>query len=142
MRILPYFFLFLLTFSCTPTAQKNEIKSISASTFGGMLGYGRVVKITKDSIFNETSMAADSTKNSSSKKLNTQYKLQNLITEDQLNELSQVKNGRSNQPVDGTDTKLTIETDKEIFKITNAEDNATWKKIVDKMYSLENLDLK
>ena len=138
MKITSFSLLLIGLLSCTPTAQKTNIKSISVSTYGGDRGYSRTLKITKDSIFDSTTDIADSTKNTSTRILNTQYKLQDLITEEQLNELSKVKNGQSNQLIDATDTTLTIETNKETFKITNADDNPTWKKIVDNIYDISS----
>lgn len=137
MKITSFLILLIGLQSCTSTAQKTNIKSISVSTYGGDRGYSRTVKITKDSIFGETSVAVDSTENSSSKKLNTQYKLQDFVSDAQLNELSKVKSGRSNQPVDGTDTSLIIESDKKTFTITNGESSGLWSKIVDKINSLD-----
>ncbi|WP_300673320.1 hypothetical protein [Soonwooa sp.] len=137
MKITSFLLLLIGLLSCTPTAQKTNIKSISVSTYGGDRGYSRSVKITKDSIFSDTSIAVDSTENSSSKKLNTQYKLQDLVSDAQLDELNIIKNGESRQPVDGTDTSLIIETDKKTLTITNGESSGLWRKIVDKINSFD-----
>lgn len=136
MKNLLFLSLFVLIISCTSTAQNIEIKSISVSTYGGDMGYVDSIKVTKDSIFSATNVATDSLRNTSSKIINSKIKISDLMNDYDFQKVISLKNGKSNLPVDGTDTALKIETADKVYKIVNA-DNLIWKSIVNRMYSIQ-----
>jgi len=113
-----------------------EIKSISVSTYGGEMGYVDSIKVTKDSIFTATNVATDSLRNRSSKILNSKIKISDLMNDSDFQKVISLKDGKSNMPVDGTDTALKIETAEKVYTIINA-DNSIWKRIVKDMYSIQ-----
>ena len=136
MKNLLFLSLFILIMSCTLTAQNMEIKSISVSTYGGDMGYVDSIKVTKDSIFTATNVGTDSLRNRSSKILNSKIKISDLMNYSDFQKVISLKDGKSNMPVDGTDTALKIETADKVYTIVNA-DNLIWKSIVNKMYSIQ-----
>lgn len=136
MKSLLFLSLFILIMSCTSTAQNMEIKSISVSTYGGDMGYVDSIKVTKDSIFTATNVATDSLRNRSSKILNSKIKISDLMNDSDFQKVISLKDGKSNMPVDGTDTALKIETADKVYTIINA-DNSIWKRIVKNMYSIQ-----
>ncbi|MFW2135147.1 hypothetical protein ACK2M7_02480 [Chryseobacterium sp. TY4] len=136
MKSLLFLSLFILIMSCSSTAQNMEIKSISVSTYGGEMGYVDSIKVTKDSIFTATNVATDSLRNRSSKILNSKIKISDLMNDSDFQKVISLKDGKSNMPVDGTDTALKIETAEKVYTIINA-DNSIWKRIVKNMYSIQ-----
>ncbi|MGL6038584.1 MAG: hypothetical protein ACRC0E_06825 [Soonwooa sp.] len=136
MKSLLFLSLFILIMSCSSTAQNMEIKSISVSTYGGDMGYVDSIKVTKDSIFTATNVATDSLRNRSSKILNSKIKISDLMNDSDFQKVISLKDGKSNMPVDGTDTALKIETADKVYTIINA-DNSIWKRIVKNMYSIQ-----
>ncbi|WP_313215958.1 hypothetical protein [Soonwooa sp.] len=136
MKSLLFLSLFILIMSCSSTAQNMEIKSISVSTYGGEMGYVDSIKVTKDSIFTATNVATDSLRNRSSKILNSKIKISDLMNDSDFQKVISLKDGKSNMPVDGTDTALKIETAEKVYTIINA-DNSIWKRIVKDMYSIQ-----
>jgi len=116
--------------------KENPVKSVSIASFGGQLGYSTSIKITRDSLYYDLNMEVDSTKRKHIQKPNISYKLEDLINPDQIMSFSKVKNGESRQPVDGTDTEITIETDKNKHSVINAWDNEIWQKTNKKMQDI------
>lgn len=112
---------------------ENPVKSVSIASFGGQLGYSTSMKITKDSLYYDLNVAVDSTKRKHIQKPNTSYKLEDLINPDHIVSFSKVKNGESRQPVDGIDTEITIETDKNRYAVINGWDDKVWQKTNQKM---------
>ncbi len=75
-----------LIFSCSGANQSHKvekIKSISISTFGGERGYFQSLVITPDTLYYELGSSVDSANNKSIKKVNNQYKLEDLIAANQ-----------------------------------------------------------
>lgn len=126
-------------FSCSSAnqvGQQEKIQSISISAFGGELGYHRSLLITSDSIFYELGSAIDTINNKAVKKRNSQYKLEDIMTTNQLAKFSKITNGQSRQPVDGTDTSITIKTDSTEFKVTNGFKDNLWRSVMGKMNAI------
>lgn len=133
----------LIIFSCTHKTEvqkivksENHVKSVSIATYGGEMGYSRSMKITGDSIYYDLNIAMDSTKRKHISKSNLSYKLQNIINPDQIIRFSEVTNGKSLQPIDGTDTEITIETDKNKYSVINGWDAEIWQKTNRKMQTI------
>lgn len=105
------------------------IKSISISTFGGEMGYYQSLKITTDSLYYNFNLEVDTTKRKSEKKINSHYKLEDIVNANQLINFAKIKNGESRQPVDGTDTEIEIKTNQKTYSIVNGEGNISWQTI-------------
>lgn len=132
-----------IIFSCTHKTEEqrivkseNHVKSVSIATFGGEMGYSRSMKITGDSIYYDLNIAMDSTKRKHISKPNLSYALENIINPDQITRFSEVTDGKSLQPVDGTDTEITIETDKNKYAVINGWDAEIWQKTNRKMQTI------
>lgn len=108
---------------------KNTITSISFSTVGGMLGYSRLIDVNRDSVHVFIGLAADQ-KSRDSSFVNTKENWGKIIQLANLEHLSEVKNGQSNQPVDGTDDILHVAMAKDTITIVNGyTDSLNYKKI-------------
>lgn len=128
-----------LLISCStpnPTQKMDKIKSISISTFGGQLGYHRTVKITPDTLYYERGSHANPSHDKSVKKINAQYRLEEIISENQLMDFSKIISGKSRQPVDGTDTEVVIRTDSAETKVRNAQNDKLWHSVVVKINAI------
>ena len=133
--------------SCKPQDKKSiknneEIKSISISTFGGEMGYMQSLKITHDSLYYDYNLSVDSTKKRTENKLNTNYKLENIINLKQLANFSKIINGKSRLPVDGTDTKIVIETKHKTYTVINAEGSDIWQTLETRLGQIINSEFK
>lgn len=150
-----YLLLFLICsfVSCSKKAEPNstlhnnqstieQIESIDISVFGGDMGSSMFFCITNDSLIYHFSLAVDSTKNVDSKKINTIHKLEEIFTIDNLKEFSQLKNGPSYQPVDGTDTEIRIKTNKNEYAVMNADRNKLWDDLSLKLYKILNSEFR
>ncbi len=129
----------LVLSSCHSQDKKSNteiIKSISFSTVGGELGYNRTFKMTADSLYFYFNLAVDSTKKRNEKRVNNNYKLEDIIQAEQLISFSKIMNGQSRQPIDGTDTEIKIETSRNTYSVINGEDNETWEGIKMKMHKI------
>jgi preprotein translocase subunit YajC len=137
-------FAFLL---CKPQDKKSiknneEIKSISISTFGGEMGYMQRLKITHDSLYYDYNLSVDSTKKRTENKLNANYKLENIISLKQLANFSKILNGKSRQPVDGTDTEIIIKTKQKTYTVINAESSDIWRTVETRLAQIINSEFK
>ncbi len=129
--------MFICFVSCTQNSHENRIKNekikyISISSYGGEMGYKRTFKITTDSLYFEYSLAVDNTKRRSERKRNSIYKLEDIISLNDLSSFSSIKDGESRQPVDGSDTKIVIDTKQGNYIVINAESSSIWEKIREK----------
>ena len=106
------------------------------------MGYRQSVKITTDSLYFDFGLAVDSTKRRNEKKSNDSYQLEDFLSPAELNEFSKIKGGESRQPVDGTDTEITIETEKKSYSVINAEVDNVWSRVLIKMDSISNIEFK
>jgi hypothetical protein len=143
MKHLFFIFISLFFLSCKPQDNKSiknneQITSISISTYGGEMGYMQNLKITQDSLYYNFNLMVDPAKKRSGSKLNSSYKLENLISKKQLASFSKTNNGKSRQPVDGTDTKIVIETKQKTLTVINAEGNVIWSNIETKLNEIIN----
>ncbi len=138
----------LLIISCKGTTEKNteninhKIKSITISTYGGQMGYFQSLKITKDSLFFNFNLAVDESKKRTQNKLNINYKLGEIISKTELISFPKIINGESMQPVDGTDTKIMIETKENNYSVINAKNNKIWRNTKEKMNQILDKEFK
>ncbi|MCD0488877.1 hypothetical protein LPB86_11595 [Pedobacter sp. MC2016-14] len=135
----------ILLFSCSGANQlhkSEKIKSISISTFGGERGYFQSLVITPDTLYYELGSSVDTANNKSIKKINSRYKFEDIISENQINGFSTITNGKSLLPVDGTDTEITIKTDSSDFKVRNAEHSRKWLTVQAKMNTILEKEFK
>lgn len=119
---LKYLLISVFLFSCSAAnqVQKTEkIQSVSISTYGGQMGYHQSLKLTADTLYYDIGSRLDTLGNKIIKKLNTQYKLEDIIATNQLDNFSKITSGKSRLPVDGSDTAITIKTDSAEFKVIN-----------------------
>lgn len=101
--------------------QKEEIKSIEWSTFGGQMGYVEKLVITKDSIHHKYFTAMKNNETIEHHFKNSPESWQNLSSAVNLNDFRKIKNGNSNQPVDGTDEQITIRSKNSQDSIINGD---------------------
>ncbi len=131
----------LLLFSCntaTPPAETGgnsvpaatpAIQLIEVVTQGGQLGYHTTCKITKDSVTHKLLVGTDTTKNTSFARATNEGEWQALLQNIDLKEFDAAQNGESRQPVDGTDTEISITSNGERISKTNAHNSAAWTRI-------------
>ncbi|TCD12118.1 hypothetical protein EZ449_03620 [Pedobacter frigidisoli] len=120
----------------------EKIQYISITSWGGERGYHRSLQITSDSLFYEFGSAVDTVNNINIKKINSHYKLEDFIAVNELINFSKMQSGESRQPVDGTDTEITIKTDTTEFKVTNAGNNNLWHSVMEKMNAIIEKEFK
>jgi len=135
----------IFLFSCSGANQSHKvekIKSISISTFGGERGYFQSLIITPDTLYYELGSSIDPANNKSIKKMNSQYKFEDLISANQLTSFSNITSGKSQLPVDGTDTEITVKTDSSEFKVRNAGNNGKWLAVQAKMNNIIEREFK
>lgn len=110
---------------------KQKIKSITLFEFGGK-GISSLVKLTKDSIIYQYNtqhfMKIDSFSFKKSVS-NANYPLEDIIHSNQLSHFFNLKNGKSNQPLDGFDIEITIETDTKTYSVSNKNEDDLWQNI-------------
>jgi hypothetical protein len=127
----------VFAFSCFKKDEKkkneHKIKSILISTYGGEMGYSQSLKVTSDSLYFDLSLAIDSVKKRNETKLNKFYPLENFIDSNELLSFYKISSGKSRLPIDGTDTAIIIETEKNKYSVINAENNSDWRRIQMKM---------
>ena len=102
------------------------------------MGYSQSLKITADSLYFDFNLAVDSTKRRNETKINNYYKLEDIISATQLIDFSKTIDGQSMQPVDGTDTKIVIETEQNKYSVINGENNIIWQKTEIKISGIIN----
>lgn len=137
------FIMLIVSCSGTTPAQKMEnITSISMTAWGGELGYHRSLVITPDTLHYELGSSVDTTNNISSKKSNGQYKLDDIISANQLAKFAKIASGESRQPVDGTDTEIKIKTNLKEYSVINAGNNNLWRGILIRMDAIVDREFK
>lgn len=139
--------LIVFSFSCfqknkESNTNNNKIKSISILTYGGEMGYSQSLKLTKDSLHFSFNIAVDSTRKRNEKKLNKLYKLDDIVSLAEAMSFSKIVDGKSRLPVDGTDTKIIIETGEKEYSIINGDNNEIWRRIEVEMASIINKEFK
>lgn len=113
-----------------PAQNKTTIEEISVSTFGGRSTIKSATYVfTKDSIRYRL-VAHDTTKNVITYFINTETDWTALCAKIDLKRFKGIKNGKSIQPTDGNDTKISVTTEsgKEYYKI-NGSKNEVWNNI-------------
>lgn len=118
------------------TENKNEIKEISISTFGGDMGMSETYIITKDSVHYDFYLAADTTQNVIKSYPNTEQDWGKLLKKVDLEDFKNTENGKSHQAYDGTDTEITIITQNEKITKTNADKTQVGTKFTDNWLKL------
>jgi hypothetical protein len=93
--------------------EQVSIQEIIYKSYGGDMGYSMALHITKDRLTYFSSLAINN-KNSHLDTINTIQFWDSLTTKFDIANFKKIKNGYSNQPVDGTDQQITI--------ITNTSD--------------------
>jgi hypothetical protein len=84
-----------------------SVQEIIYKSYGGEMGYSMTLHMTKDSLFYFYSLAINN-KNSQLATINTIQFWDSLTTNFDIANFKKIKNGYSNQPVDGTDEEITI----------------------------------
>ena len=105
------------------------IQKIEVVTVGGDRGYSATCTFTKDSVFHRLRIFTDSTANMSIAQPAGEGEWKMLLQNIDLAEFRNAQNGESAQPVDGTDTEITITTADETVSKSNAGGSATWNSI-------------
>jgi hypothetical protein len=88
-------------------AKPATIQTIIYKSYGGEMGYGMALYITKDSLQYFYSLAA-SNKRAHANIGNTKAFWDSLTVNFDVANFKQIKDGNSNQPVDGTDNEINI----------------------------------
>lgn len=137
LKILFSMFLLLIFFSCSEQnakrnndSEKETITFISLSDIGGQLGYYRIIKITKDSIFLETGQTAikkhqewhSAIQPNAWNKITSSFKIKNL---------DNIKSSPSIQPIDGIDESFQIKTTKKSHVYVNAQNDIHYRQFAD-----------
>jgi hypothetical protein len=107
----------------TPTA---AIQRIEVVTHGGELGYYSSCAITPDSVFHQLRVGIDGADSMSVARPAGAGEWKMLIQNIDLAEFRSAPDGQSRQPVDGTDTDITITSNGEVVSRKNAVGSATW----------------
>jgi hypothetical protein len=88
-------------------AKPTTIQAIIYKSYGGQMGYSMVLYITKDSMSYFHSLAA-SNKSLQLDTINTATFWDSLTVDFDIANFKKIRNGYSNQPVDGTDEAISI----------------------------------
>lgn len=64
--------------------------------------------------------------------------MEDIVNTNQLANFVKIKNGKSRQQVDGTDTKIEIQTNQKTYSVVNGESNNNWQNIEIKMGEILN----
>ncbi len=109
-----------------PPAEAPAIQKIEVVTQGGERGYYAVCTFTPDSVFHKLRIAVDAAANEDAARPAGEGEWQLLLQNTDLAEFKAAQDGPSALPVDGTDTEITITTDKETVSRSNAIGSPTW----------------
>ena len=128
--MIKYLIFFTIVFnSCKEKTNGNQLISISLSSSGGQMGYNSSQKITSDSLIYFYNINLDTIKAIDESKINTRYKLEEMITEKEIESLPAIKNGERTIAYDGVDTELIVETKKRKYVVVNGDKDPLWQKI-------------
>ncbi len=119
------------------TPEENDLISITISTYGGAMGYNESFTMRTDSLLYNLHIQMDSTKNRRGNVRNVGYSLDDIVTQNQVEEFSKIKGSESRQPVDGTDNSITVETATKKYNIVNGEKNVLWSKIYKRIVNVK-----
>lgn len=108
-----------------------EIQSVKVVSAGGELGFSSSTVISKDSIHNSRTMAANEANNMEYRKKLKPEDWKNLVDNIDVKMFGAAKEGHSVQPVDGIDTKIIITTSAGDISKMNAHNDPEWEKILD-----------
>lgn len=129
LRICFSIFLLLILFSCgekNTGNQKNseteKITSIGFTNIGGQLGYYKIIKINKDSVFVETGETSTGKHSKWSASLKSQT-WETIISGLKIKDLDSIKSSQSIQPIDGIDESFQIKTNKKSHVYVNAQND-------------------
>ncbi|WP_104382137.1 hypothetical protein [Sphingobacterium sp. HMA12] len=118
-----------------PKAMEDvEIKSVEILSSGGELGYHTRILINKDSTHYKQTVAANPGNNSEYHKKTSPQDWKILIAKIDLVEFKASEEGKSVQPVDGIDTKISIVSNRDTTSKVNAYHSTVWKKIFEYVY--------
>lgn len=128
--MIKYILLFTVAFnSCKEKTKENQTVSISFSSAGGQMGYNSIEKITSDSLIYFYNINLDTIEAVDERKVNAQYKLSEIITQEEIESLPAIKNGERTIAYDGVDTELIVETENKKYVVVNGEKDSLWQKI-------------
>jgi len=135
-QIIPIFTTLILSliFSCQSSkiAGKEEIQSVKMSSYGGMMGMTGDFIIRKDSIIYEHKLLASPEKTVKKSKATSAEDWNDLIRGIDLEAFKNAKSGESQLPIDGIDTKLTIETNLGSYSVVNGSEK-TFQTMIERM---------
>jgi hypothetical protein len=101
--------------------QQSTIQEIIYRSYGGEMGYSMALHITKDSLRYFYSLAANN-KSLQIDTINTSTFWDSLTVNFDIANFKKIRNGYSNQPVDGTDEEITIITNTlDTISVINAD---------------------
>jgi hypothetical protein len=118
------------------SAQPATIQAIIYKSYGGEMGYSMSFHVTKDSLCFYTHLAANN-KTKQRDTINTIQFWDSLVVNFDLTHFKQIKNGYSNQPVDGADEEIAIVTNAlDTITVINAYQDTTYFKYIEKFTEL------
>ena len=128
-------FSLIFTISCQSSkiSGKEEIQSVKMSSYGGMMGMTGDFIIRKDSTIYEHKLLRSPEKAVKKTKATSEEDWNDLINEI---DLEASKSGESQLPVDGIDTKVTIETNLGSYSVVNGSENF-FQTLIDRMKSFK-----
>jgi hypothetical protein len=137
MNKLFLFFIVFCSFNCDEFKTKKQSDSqtiieVIQDSYGGKVGFQSKLTVNNWSIDYFSKIVTRPNEAIAKQQKNTQASWQSLLQKIDLKEFKKVKEGRSNLPVDGLDTKITIKTSTGDFSVVNGKQNA-WIKIDEKL---------
>lgn len=132
LKIVFSMFLLLIFFSCSEQGRKRDpdseaevITFIGMSEIGGQMGYYRVIKITKDSIFFETGETVNK-KHQEWRSAIKPDSWSKMISSFKIEKLDSIKSSQSIQAIDGIDESFQIKTNKKSHVYVNAQNDKNY----------------
>lgn len=113
---------FMLSCQSSKISGKEEIQSVKMSSYGGMMGMTGDFIIRKDSTIYEHKLLRSPEKAVKKTKATSEEDWNDLINEIDLEAFKNAKNGESQLPIDGIDTKVTIETNLSSYSLVNGSE--------------------
>ena len=109
-------------------AEEDVINKIEMSTYGGRPGADERLIITKDSVsyFYKENLSGKIISKKTNNKKNDWNEIVNCFN---LKDFAKLKSGKSRQPIDGADTRLTITTQGKTYSVINFENDPSNERI-------------
>lgn len=137
-----YLILAVVVFYSCKEKPSNKLISITVSKSGGQMGYNSSQKITSDSLLYFFNINLDTIEAVDGRKKNSNYELENIIADNQIDSFATIKSGEMTALYDGIDTEITIETTDKKYVVVNGEKNPLWQRIKVAMDGIFNKEFK